>query len=111
MANGQCLNGYDANGNLGAKTDARGIKIAYQYDVLNRLLSKTYTDVSRYGGHWNAGAISLGDRAQRLHLFFGTEALCANGVLKPSWLGGDGYKARMHPIPGLGKTTVHSSPD
>lgn len=35
---------YDANGNLSAKTDARGITTNYAYDALNRLLSKTYTD-------------------------------------------------------------------
>lgn len=37
-----CINGYDANGNLLAKTDARGITTRYSYDALNRLLAKTY---------------------------------------------------------------------
>ena len=37
-------NGYDANGNLLHKTDARGSGITYAYDVLNRLTAKTYTD-------------------------------------------------------------------
>lgn len=36
--------GYDANGNLQAKIDARGIGTNYLYDALNRLLSKTYSD-------------------------------------------------------------------
>lgn len=35
--------GYDANGNLLYKTDARGITTNYSYDALNRLVSKTYT--------------------------------------------------------------------
>ena len=39
-----CVNGYDPNGNLIAKTDARGNTIYYSYENLNRLLSKTYTD-------------------------------------------------------------------
>jgi RHS repeat-associated protein len=39
-----CIGGYDANGNLGAKTDGRGITITYTYDVLNRLKLKTYSD-------------------------------------------------------------------
>jgi RHS repeat-associated protein len=44
-ANGSnCTSDYDANGNLGAKTDARGVAIAYAYDSLNRLTSKTYSD-------------------------------------------------------------------
>ncbi len=39
-----CVNGYDANGNLLAKTDARGMSTSYNYDLLNRLTSKTYSD-------------------------------------------------------------------
>jgi RHS repeat-associated protein len=34
---GNCTSGYDANGNLGAKTDARGFTTTYQYDNLNRM--------------------------------------------------------------------------
>jgi RHS repeat-associated protein len=37
-----CTPGYDANGNLTYKTDARGIQIGYSYDALNRLLGKNY---------------------------------------------------------------------
>jgi len=37
-------NGYDANGNLVTKTDARGITTTYSYDALNRLTGKTYSD-------------------------------------------------------------------
>ncbi|RZU29011.1 RHS repeat protein [Edaphobacter modestus] len=40
---GNCINGYDANGNLVAKTDARGAMITYGYDALNRLISTTYS--------------------------------------------------------------------
>lgn len=44
-ANGSnCTEGYDANGNLKYKTDARGVQISYAYDALNRLLSKSYSD-------------------------------------------------------------------
>ncbi|MBB5061442.1 RHS repeat-associated protein [Granulicella aggregans] len=41
-----CIIGYDANGNLLYKADARGIRTAYTYDALNRLISKTYTDTT-----------------------------------------------------------------
>jgi YD repeat-containing protein len=34
---------YDANSNLSAKTDARGIATSYRYDALNRVISKTYS--------------------------------------------------------------------
>jgi YD repeat-containing protein len=40
----KCINGYDANGNLSAKTDARGVVVSYSYDFLNRLVSKTFSD-------------------------------------------------------------------
>ena len=36
--------GYDGNGNLVTKTDARGITTTYAYEALNRLTSKTYSD-------------------------------------------------------------------
>jgi YD repeat-containing protein len=35
---------YDADGNLQTKTDARGVGTNHKYDVLNRLLWKTYTN-------------------------------------------------------------------
>ncbi len=42
---GQCLaNGYDANGNLIHKTDARGVLSTYSYDALNRNTSVVYTN-------------------------------------------------------------------
>lgn len=40
---GSCTEGYDGNGNLKYKTDARGIVTGYSYDLLNQLTSKTYT--------------------------------------------------------------------
>jgi YD repeat-containing protein len=39
-----CTAGYDGNGNLQYKTTNRGITTKYSYDVLNRLVSKTYTN-------------------------------------------------------------------
>jgi YD repeat-containing protein len=38
-----CINGYDADGNLVAKTDPRNITTYYAYDNLNRLISKTFS--------------------------------------------------------------------
>jgi len=35
--------GYDLNGNLSSKTDARNVTTSYTYDALNRLTSKTYS--------------------------------------------------------------------
>lgn len=34
---------YDLNGNVKTKTDARGVTIGYNYDALNRLISKQYS--------------------------------------------------------------------
>jgi YD repeat-containing protein len=39
-----CTEGYDGNGNVASKTDARGVTTNYIYDALNRILSKTYTN-------------------------------------------------------------------
>ncbi len=41
---GNCQGGYDRNGNLLYRTDARGVWTHYTYDNLNRILSKTYSD-------------------------------------------------------------------
>ena len=38
------FNGYDADGNVVTKTDARNISITYSFDVLNRLIGKTYSN-------------------------------------------------------------------
>jgi RHS repeat-associated protein len=43
VVNSQCqANGYDANGNLVYKTDARGVLSNYVYDALNRVTSRSY---------------------------------------------------------------------
>ncbi len=39
-----CTEGYDADGNLLYKTDAREIAVNYSYDALNRVTSKTYSN-------------------------------------------------------------------
>lgn len=39
-----CTPGYDADGNLHYKTDARNVVTSYTYDQLNRLLSKMYSN-------------------------------------------------------------------
>jgi YD repeat-containing protein len=39
-----CIGGYDPNGNVITKTDARGVVTNYAYDGLNRLYAKTYTN-------------------------------------------------------------------
>lgn len=41
---GNCVNGYDANGNIQYKTDARGVQTHYTYDALNRLTGKYYSN-------------------------------------------------------------------
>jgi RHS repeat-associated protein len=43
VVSGQCQNdGYDENGNLRFRTDARGVLTDFRYDALNRLTSKLY---------------------------------------------------------------------
>jgi len=63
VSGGQCqANGYDANGNLNYKTDARGVVSSYVYDALNRNTNVSYTDdpagtptVNRYYDGWRDG--------------------------------------------------------
>jgi YD repeat-containing protein len=40
---GNCTSGYDANGNLSLKTDARAVVSNYSYDGLNRILKKSFS--------------------------------------------------------------------
>lgn len=42
--NGNCSSGYDPNGNLHVKTDARGMTTSFNYDALSRLTGKQYFD-------------------------------------------------------------------
>ena len=51
--NSPCQGGYDAHGNLVAKTDANGTLIQYGYDALNRLTSKYAPD----GGNTDFGFV------------------------------------------------------
>ncbi|MFZ0752119.1 MAG: hypothetical protein WAM70_22350, partial [Pyrinomonadaceae bacterium] len=45
VVSGQCQpNGYDGNGNLTIKTDARTVVTNYAYDALNRLTIRNYSD-------------------------------------------------------------------
>jgi RHS repeat-associated protein len=45
LVSGVCqLDGYDANGNLLYKTDARGVRTTYAYDALNRVYNRSYSD-------------------------------------------------------------------
>ncbi|MFY9620738.1 MAG: RHS repeat-associated core domain-containing protein, partial [Pyrinomonadaceae bacterium] len=45
VVGGQCqANGYDGNGNLTIKTDARNVVTNYMYDALNRITTRDYSD-------------------------------------------------------------------
>lgn len=45
VVSSQCQSdGYDANGNLVYKTDARGVRTTYGYDALNRVISRGYSN-------------------------------------------------------------------
>jgi RHS repeat-associated protein len=43
-SSGAVLYTYDANGNVNTKKDTRSITVTYGYDVVNRLLSRTYSN-------------------------------------------------------------------
>ena len=45
ISGSSCVNGYDSDGNLVARTDARGVVTNYAYDALNRITSVTYPTI------------------------------------------------------------------
>jgi RHS repeat-associated protein len=45
LSGSSCTNGYDGNGNLQYRTDARGVVTHYAYDALNRITTKTYPTI------------------------------------------------------------------
>jgi RHS repeat-associated protein len=59
---GQCqADGYDANGNLVYKTDARGVRTTFVYDNLNRVTSLNYSDgTPTVTNVYDSGTISNG---------------------------------------------------
>lgn len=71
-----CANGYDANGNLVAKTDARGITTTYGYDALNRLTGRSYSDSTPSDSYWYDTAPSWMSDSQNI---IGRLANSANG--------------------------------
>lgn len=46
MSGSTCSGGYDGNGNLVSRTNARGTITTYAYDAWNRLISKSYSDTA-----------------------------------------------------------------
>jgi YD repeat-containing protein len=50
-----CNNGYDLNGNLANKTDARNVSVNYQYDALNRLTQKQGPGINYLYSYDNSG--------------------------------------------------------
>jgi len=57
--NGSCVNGYDANSNLIAKTDARGITTSYKYDALNRMTEQDSSDPGTPTYYWKYDLASI----------------------------------------------------
>jgi YD repeat-containing protein len=54
-----CVNGYDSDGNLANKTDARGVTTSYYYDALNRLTDKTFNDGQTPSQHFRYDQTSV----------------------------------------------------
>jgi RHS repeat-associated protein len=54
-----CVNGYDANSNLIAKTDARGITTSYHYDTLNRMTEQDSSDTGTPTYFWQYDSSSV----------------------------------------------------
>jgi YD repeat-containing protein len=61
LSGSSCTPGYDPAGNLISRTDARGIKVSFSYDSVNRLIGKSYSDgTSTACYQYGASAIPYG---------------------------------------------------
>jgi len=58
LSSGSCINGYDANSNLLAKTDANGVTTSYTYDALNRLKKRTSNGTPALNNQYGYDSIS-----------------------------------------------------
>jgi RHS repeat-associated protein len=70
--------GYDKNGNLTHKTDARGIETTYEYDDLNRLKSKTYAGgtPATPTAYWDYDDANVSNSKGRLTQAWSTVSTC-----------------------------------
>lgn len=68
---GNCVNGYDGNGNLRYKTDANGTVMSYSYDPLKRLTNEVASDGSYAATLYYDVPPSL---------WGGTPFACSNGI-------------------------------
>ena len=117
-----CINGYDANGNLLAKTDARNITTYYVYDSLNRTTSKTYSDStppasytydtpnSNHIGRLSSGTVGSGANAYSYYFYiydkmgrltqknFQFPNATGNGLTPNGGAAGDAYDLAGHVI-------------
>jgi RHS repeat-associated protein len=90
-----CVNGYDGNGNLLYKTDARGIASQNTYDVLNRLLHVTFTDGTPGKDFSNDGVANVWGQTQ------------SNGVGRLTWAQAtDTYEQMIWNYDAMGRITT-----
>ena len=100
MVGGVCMSGYDANGNLLYKTDARGITINYTYDQLNRLIAKSYSnDTSGTASscyQYDASSLASGTPylIGRLANAWTQKLACSTTASPPSFTAGTGVLSR-----------------
>lgn len=79
VGTGNCTNGYDPNGNLRGKTDAAGTFIGYNYDALNRIVTKysPNNDDVTYSYYYDQGTNGIGRLSTELNQHFGTNQFVA----------------------------------
>jgi RHS repeat-associated protein len=96
LSGGSCIKGYDANGNLVAKTDARGIVMSYYYDALNRMTNKQST------GGTNVGIVNF------LYTYDSTTTAVTNGIGRLVATANGNGESELYGYDAMGRTTSES---
>jgi RHS repeat-associated protein len=81
LGSGSCGGGYDGDGNLIKRTDARGIVSSYSYDLLSRVTGKSYSDgTPSVSFHYDESTVQVGQSGETAAITYGLGRLTSEYV-------------------------------